>query len=258
MHFQLIRNATCLLEYGGLKILIDPMFAPQGVSAPLAGIARNPTVDLPLPVNEIIDDLDLVIISHLHPDHFDPFAQQMLDKELPILVQPEDAEQVASYGFKNVRIVRDSVTIAGITIERTAGQHGYGQVAQELGPVSGFYFRAAAEPSVYWLGDTVWTTEAAAVVASRAPEVVICHAGGAVWADGTKIIMDGAQTIALCQAAPESTVVATHMEALDLCLLSRQSLRDKAAAAGISPTQLLIPNDGERLEFMAQEAVPHG
>lgn len=54
MQLTLIRNATLLLEYGGQRLLIDPMLAPKGHYPAFAGSPndhlRNPLVDLPVPL----------------------------------------------------------------------------------------------------------------------------------------------------------------------------------------------------------------
>jgi hypothetical protein len=61
------------------------------------------------------------------------------------------------------------------------------------------------------------------------------------------IVMDAAQTVAVCHAAPNSTVIATHMEALDHATVTRAALRKYAEAQGVGPKKLLIPFDGERI-----------
>jgi L-ascorbate metabolism protein UlaG (beta-lactamase superfamily) len=59
----------------------------------LAGIEDNPTVDLPMPTSEVLEKVDLLLVSQLHQDHFDATAQDMVDKALPILYQPGDREK---------------------------------------------------------------------------------------------------------------------------------------------------------------------
>ena len=59
--------------------------------------------------------------------------------------------------------------------------------------------------------------------------------------------MDAEQTITVCRAAPEATVIAVHMEALDHGTVSRAELRAAAENAAIRPDQLLIPADGDRI-----------
>jgi len=61
--------------------------------------------------------------------------------------------------------------------------------------------------------------------------------------------MDAEQTVAVCRAAPSSIVIATHMDSLDHTTVSRDELRAYAQANGIQSEQLLIPADGERLDF---------
>ena len=80
---QLIRNATMKLTYAGKTFLADPMLSAKDAMDPFAGIARNPTVELPFQAQEVIQGADGVIISHYHPDHFDKAASDILAKELP-------------------------------------------------------------------------------------------------------------------------------------------------------------------------------
>jgi hypothetical protein len=61
--------------------------------------------------------------------------------------------------------------------------------------------------------------------------------------------MDAAQTLAVCRAAPESRIVAIHLDSLDHGEVSRADLRARAREAKISDAQLLIPADGEVLEL---------
>jgi L-ascorbate metabolism protein UlaG (beta-lactamase superfamily) len=87
---QLIRNATLLIHYNGKKILVDPMFSSKGAFDPFAGKERNPAVVLPVSIDEIIKDIDAVLVTHTHPDHFDPVATEALDKSIKLFNQPED------------------------------------------------------------------------------------------------------------------------------------------------------------------------
>jgi hypothetical protein len=70
-----------------------------------------------------------------------------------------------------------------------------------------------------------------------------------MWGDHVLIVMDAVQTVTVCRAAPNSTVIATHMESLDHATVSRKALREYAGAQGIGSERLLIPLDGEKLVF---------
>jgi L-ascorbate metabolism protein UlaG (beta-lactamase superfamily) len=245
MQIQLIRNATLRVQYGGHLFVIDPYLAAKHSRPSFTGKSPNPLVELPMPPAEVIAGAEMVVISHLHSDHFDPAAQELLPKDTLIFCQPVDEATIRAKGFERVTPVSDVVEWQGIRMTRTAGHHGAGAALQEMGQVSGFVFQASGEPTVYWAGDTIWYEPVAETIGRVRPDVIITHSSGAVWKEMGLIVMDAAQTVAVCQAAPGSTVIATHMESLDHGTVSRAELRAAAEAAGIGKERLLIPADGE-------------
>jgi L-ascorbate metabolism protein UlaG (beta-lactamase superfamily) len=247
VELQLIRNATMRLRYAGRLYLTDPLLGPKHSLPSFAGKSPNPLVDLPCAPEDVFAGADLVLLSHLHRDHFDPAAQQLLPKDLPILWQPGEEGRVAKHGFTYVTPLVDATQDGAVTITRVPGQHGAGAVLADMGTVSGFVLQAAGEPTLYWAGDTIWYDAVAETIARCQPRVIITHSAGAIWGDGGLIIMDAAQTIAVCRAAPESTVVAIHLDAFDHATVGRAELRAQADAAGIPADRLLIPADGEAL-----------
>jgi L-ascorbate metabolism protein UlaG (beta-lactamase superfamily) len=191
----------------------------------------------------------MAVISHLHPDHFDPIAQELLAKDIPIFCQPGDEVQIRTSGFQAVTPVAQSVHWQSMTLTRIAGQHGSGIWAEQMGNVAGFVFQAEQEPTLYWAGDTVWCEPAKQAIINYKPEVIVIHSSGANFSESGPIIMDAEQTIAVCRAAPQAIVIATHMETFDFDTVSRAGLRAVAEAADIRPDQLLIPTDGQILTF---------
>ncbi len=249
MEIQLIRNATMRLEYAGHRFVTDPFLAVKGSLRSFAKIAPNPLVDLPCSPEEVLADIEMALISHLHIDHLDPIAEEMLPDDMPIFCQPGDKAKLAEKGFDTVTTVTDSVTWQGITLTRTPGQHGTGEWAERMGNVSGFILRASGEPTVYWAGDTIWYEPVQKLIADIRPDIIITHSSGAKFGDSDPIVMDAEQTLEVCRAAPDAIVVAVHMESLDHGTVSRSDLRQLAAANGISDEQLRIPADGETIRF---------
>ena len=249
MKLKLLRNAAMRLEYAGRQIITDPYLAAKFTRPSYTGKSPNPLVDLPCSPEEAIAGAEAAIISHLHSDHFDTAGQQLLPKDTLIFCQPEDAAKLREKGFQRLTLVVEETSWEGISIRRTPGQHGSGGVLGEMGTVSGFVLRASGEPTVYWVGDSIWYAAVAEVIQQENPDVIITHSSGAVWGDQVLIVMDAAQTVSVCRAAPDSKVIAVHMEALDHGTTSRVELREVANAAGIRPDQLLIPADGEEMSF---------
>jgi L-ascorbate metabolism protein UlaG (beta-lactamase superfamily) len=249
MRMRLLRNATMRLSYAGATLLTDPYLAPRFSRPSFTGASPNPLVELPCPPEEVVAGIDAAIVSHLHSDHFDPLARSLLSKAVPLFCQPRDRDELQREAFTDVRAVEESASFREVTITRVSARHGSGDVLAEMGWASGFVLQADGEPTVYWAGDSVWCEEVARTIGGFDPQVILTHSCGAVWGHGVLIVMDAAQTLEVCRAAPRSTVIAVHMEALDHATVSRRELRTAAEAAGIPPQRLRIPRDGEEIEL---------
>jgi L-ascorbate metabolism protein UlaG (beta-lactamase superfamily) len=248
MELGLIRHATLRVDVAGVALLVDPMLAPAGAYDPVVSTAnprRNPLVDLPVPAPQVVDGLDGVLVTHLHNDHFDPAAVELLDPRVALACQPDDEATLRGRGFTDVRPVEGAIDLSGVGVARTAGRHGTGDIGERMGPVSGFVLRAPGEPVLYVAGDTIWCDEVEQALAEHDPDVVVVNAGAARFLEGDPITMDADDVIETARAA-RGVVVAVHMEAMNHCALTRAALRDAVAAAGV---EVLIPADGERLEL---------
>lgn len=251
MQLQLIRNATLRLRYAGREILIDPYFAPKHSRPSFTGLSPNPLVELPLPIDSILTGVELVLVSHLHSDHFDPVAWERVPKDLPLICQPGDEATIREKGFQDVTPLTDELEWHGLHFKRTVGHHGLGEVETVMGHVMGFTLQAAGEPTLYWAGDTVLCEEVQTTLKTAQPHFIVTHSCGARWplANGARelIVMDAEQTVRVCELSPQATLIATHMEALDHATTSRAALREAGQVAGIAETRLRIPQDGETL-----------
>lgn len=243
---RLVRHATLKIEYAGRTLLVDPMLSDAGVNPPIEDSPndrRNPLVDLP---DFDLSPVDSVLVTHLHSDHFDDAAIERLPPSMPIVCQPADAEEIRQAGFETVSPVEDATEFGDIQITRTTGQHGHGELADAMGPVAGFVLDAPGEPTVYLAGDTVWYEAVAETIDRHDPDVIVVNAGAAQFTAGRPITMTDADVAAVCEAAPEATVVAAHMEAINHCLQTREELAE-ALAGSTCEGSLAIPEDGQRV-----------
>jgi L-ascorbate metabolism protein UlaG (beta-lactamase superfamily) len=246
-NIQLVRNATLILHYGGHKILLDPMLSKKGEIESWAGIARNPTVDLKVPINRIVDNVDLVLVSHTHADHFDDAAVRILNKSISILNQPADSAFFISKGFVNAQTLHTNINWKNINIERVNGEHGSGKVLEMMGKTSGFILSAKGQPTIYIMGDAIWTNQIKANIARIKPDYIIVNSGGAQIKgfENIPIIMDEKQTLDLIASSGQARVIAVHMDALDHCRTTRASLKKQAKENGIGKDKLIILEDTE-------------
>ncbi|MBL3655927.1 MBL fold metallo-hydrolase [Fulvivirga sediminis] len=255
---QLVRNATLFVHYGGARFLIDPMFADKGAYPGFPGTyraeLRNPLVDLPLPPHTWLKP-DLVLLTHLHPDHWDAVAAERLPKETPVYVQNEDdAEKVKADGFSKVNVLEQENQWGEMQIFKTVCQHGSDdlfevpEMAARMGSVSGYVFKKANEKTIYLIGDTIWIDEVEEALMKHEPDIVIMNTGNAQVNGFGNIIMGQEDVLRVHQLLPKATIIAIHMEAINHCALSRKDLK-----AFVDQNQLndyvIIPEDGEEMRF---------
>ena len=176
---QLVRNATLKIRYAGHTMLIDPVLADKGTLISALGVNKTPRVHLTIPIQDIIGGVDMVLLTHNHIDHYEPSVPTHLPKEIPFYVQPQDADAIRNDGFTNVIPIEEIKTIDGISIYRTTGHHGFGQIGQMMGPVSGYVLKAEGFPTVYIMGDCRWEACIRDTVERFNPDYIVVNSGGA-------------------------------------------------------------------------------
>lgn len=234
-----------------MRLLVDPMLDPAGARPAVPGTPNdrtNPLVDLPEPAERIVTGVDAVLVTHLHTDHLDEQAVALLGNEIPVLCQPHDAAELGRRGFSDVRPVTGEAEVGHVKIVLTPGRHGHDELADELGPVSGFVISAEREPPLYIAGDTVFCPAVQNVLDLHHPAIVVVNAGGARFDRGEPVTMTAADVAKTQRAAPFARIVACHLEAINHCIETREQLREGLASAGLDG-HVLIPHDGEALEI---------
>jgi L-ascorbate metabolism protein UlaG (beta-lactamase superfamily) len=240
MRLRLIRHATLIVRLADVSFVVDPMLDPPGARPPVENTPnprRNPLRELPEPAEIVVQTVDAVLLTHLHRDHLDETAIELLRKDVPVFCAPADADALRAHGFRDVRPVDDRLEWAGVTIARTAGIHG------ELGPTPGYAIAAAGEPTLYVAGDTIWCDDVRAAIDEHRPKVVVVNAGGARFVGGDPIVMTAEDVVAVAAHAPAARIVAVHMEAVNHCVLTRADLRQRLHEEGLTD-QVTVPEDG--------------
>ncbi len=255
---QQIRNATIKVDYAGTTFLIDPMLGAKGAYPAFEGTynshLRNPLVDLPLPLTEVIK-ADAVIVTHTHLDHWDEAAKRGLPSTMPIFAQDEDdADSIRKAGFVNVQVLGQNADFHGTRLSRTGGQHGTDAMVagrgKRLGKSSGVVFQRPGYKTVYVAGDTLWNRHVEDALQAYRPDVIVLNAcyGRLLGYDGA-FIMGKEDLYRAYQAAPRARIVASHMEAIAHCTHDRKDLRAYIAERHMDPGRVLVPEDGEAYRF---------
>ncbi|KAB7672088.1 MBL fold metallo-hydrolase [Bacillus sp. B1-b2] len=256
MKIQLVRNATIIVEYAGKRFLIDPMLAEKGAYPPMANPASSapqgdqpyPLVTLPTSIDNIVN-VDAVIVTHTHPDHWDDIAKEVLAKDQKIFVQNEkDATRIQNAGFKNIELLKEDTVYEGIQLSKTRGEHGRGEVLKLAGKVCGVVFKHANEKTLYVAGDTVWYEGVQEEINTHKPDIMVVNAGDNQFIQGGSLVMGKDDVYQVYQAAPNAKIICVHMEAVNHWTLSRKELMSFVSQKEIS-SQVLVPEDGESYSF---------
>ena len=257
MKIHQIRNATIIVSYNDKRFLIDPWLMPKdfmpGFEGAMNSEVRQPRVDLPISIDKIVD-IDAVILTHFHPDHFDEFAVNALDKNIPFFVQNEtDFNIIKKFGFNDVRIISESGTdFEGITLYKTQCQHGRREVVkpmcEKIGmpyDAMGIVFKSDKEKTLYVAGDTIWCDEVRTSIDKFNPEIIVINACGAtvLVGEGERLIMDIADVKAISNYAKNSTIIASHMDTVSHLTVTRKDIKS------LKLNNVVVPDDNEILEF---------
>lgn len=259
MNIHHIRNATEVVEYAGKKFLIDPMLAKKGTMPPFGTAVglppapredqNNPLVNLPTSIENIITDVDAVIVTHLHPDHWDEAAIEALPKEIKIFAQnDEDATAIRNVGFNNIEVLQENTSFNSIQLIKTKGEHGRGEILKHAGEVCGVVFKHSDENTLYITGDTVWYEAIQDIIDTHKPEIIVANTGNNQFLVGGSLIMGKEDLYELYKAAPESKIICVHMEAVNHWGLTRKELWEFTEKMNFNHN-IFVPNDGETYNF---------
>ena len=257
MKITQIRNATLIIEYENIRFLIDPWLMPkdymEGFDSALNSQIRQPRVNLPFEIEKIVD-VNAVIITHIHPDHWDEFAEKSLDKNVKIFVQSEiDKNYILSKGFKNVEILlQEGNKYQNITLYKTKTQHGKKEILKPLCEsigmpydAMGIVFKSNKEKTLYIAGDTIWCNEVNEAIEEYKPEIIIVNACAATVLNGERLIMNIDDIKEVIKKSPNATIIASHMDTVSHLTITRKDLEIFKNKNDIN--NLLIPSDGETI-----------
>lgn len=139
-------HATVLIEFDGVRLLTDPLL--RGRVGPL--LRHGPT-----PRRDLAENLDAVLISHLHRDHADLPSLRRLDPAVPVFAPPGAAGFLERGGLAAVSELApgQSGRIGEVTISAVEAEHHVGnRLLSRSDEAVGFI--VAGRRRVYFAGDT--------------------------------------------------------------------------------------------------------
>jgi L-ascorbate metabolism protein UlaG (beta-lactamase superfamily) len=258
-----IGNATVLLRIGDFTLLTDPAFGPAGSRVSLGnGMWTKRLRDPALQVLEGVD-LDAVLLSHLHGDHFDRAARRCLDPELPIVTTPQAERRLrrsfpSAHGLSTWESHEWTRGAQRLRLTAVPGRHGPG-IADKLlpdvmGSVIQFEVDGRTRLTVYITGDTLYRP-GLAEIPRRFGEIdaMLIHLGG-TRVLGLLVTMDDRQGTELTHLIHAGRTIPIHYDDYRVMKSPLDRYLNRARGQGLTGVQP-IPR-GETVELPLRLAGP--
>lgn len=221
-----VGGSTMVITFGNLSILTDPTLGETFAMGDPNDAVDHQTIRMhqrltPVPGIDL-KVVDLVLLSHVHDDHFDETAAANLNPALPFILPVADLEAVGAKGFKNLIGLNWGETrqfdagTGSVSITAVAARHSRNPtMAQALGIGNGYWIAFSAgtwKRMMYWTGDTMPTDDVVKAVRTYGePDIMVPHVGG-VGTTGPfgQISMGAADVIALASEIGPKSVLPIH------------------------------------------------
>jgi L-ascorbate metabolism protein UlaG (beta-lactamase superfamily) len=249
---QFIGTATVLIRYQGLTILTDPNFLHKGDHVHLGyGLTSerqtNPAIEF-----DKLPPIDLVILSHMHDDHFDKLVQERLNRNTPIVTTREASEALKRLGFQQRFALSDwdrlevSKGDTRLRITSVPGRHGAAGVSVLLPTVMGSVldFGANADTPDYRMyisGDTLVYDDIRSIP-QRFPgiDLALLHLGGTRILGVFKVTMDGKDGVQMMQIVKPKKTIPIHYNDYDVFKSPLAEFAREVKAAGMEESVVYL------------------
>lgn len=161
-------HATVLANFLGAWFLTDPALEARiGIGRGLAKFGPRRLVAPALRPREL-PPIDLLLLSHAHMDHTDLGTLRFLSRDVPVIVQPGNADLVRRFRHVSELGWGKRIEIAGFEIESVEVKHWGARLITDRHRGYGGYLLRRGGRAVLFAGDTAYT-DALTPVGRRVP-----------------------------------------------------------------------------------------
>jgi len=259
-----IGTATVIIRYAGFTILTDPNFLHQGEEVHLhygvkSARRTNPAIEI-----EDLPPLDLIVLSHMHDDHFDRVAAEKLDKNIPIVSTQEATVELKEKGFNSTYPLNtwEAITVSkgevNLRITAMPGRHGPMLLASLLPPVIGsmLEFQTPSGKTsfrLYITGDTLITKQLKEIPQRYSDiDLALLHLGGTK-VFGVLLTMDAKQGVEAIQIIAPRTAIPIHYNDYTVFKSPLEDFMQAVTDAGLEQ-QVRYLSHGETYNFQVAVA----
>lgn len=222
-----IGTATVLLRYAGFTVLTDPNFLHRGDHVHLGYGLKSRRLTNPAIEMKDLPPFDIIVLSHLHEDHFDRLVERRLAKGTMIATTSQAAVHLRkknfyrTYGLETWQTLNLEKGTNSLSITAVPGRHGPGLVASLLPTVMGSLLEFRADNGkrtlrIYISGDTLMHKHLREIP-KRFPDIdlALLHLGGTKIL-GLMVTMNGKQGIQLVNLMNPHEFIPIHYNDYDV------------------------------------------
>lgn len=255
-----VGTATVIIGYGGFRILTDPNFLHAGDHVHLGyGLTSERLTDPAIEIDDL-PEIDFLLLSHLHSDHFDRIAETRLDKTIPIVTTAHAAQYLEGKAFRPPVALStwEDVTLrkggAWVRVTAMPGTHAPGPLRRVLPPVMGSMLEFGNEGAdearlrMYISGDTL-IHDALREIPRRYPEIdlALLHLGG-TRVLGILVTMDAEQGVEALNIIDPKTAIPIHYNDYAVFKSPLEDFKQAVTRAGLEDRVRYLAH-GETHEF---------
>jgi L-ascorbate metabolism protein UlaG (beta-lactamase superfamily) len=253
LNITYVGGPTCLLEFGGIRLLTDPTFDPAGSEYTTGPVTLRKLVG-PAIDPEALGGFDYVLLSHdHHSDNLDHAGRKALAKAKKVFTTTEGATRLGgnSQGLQDWESI-DLPAANGRSLRVVATPARHGPEGLSRGAVNGFvlFLADAPEQAVYISGDTVWYEGVPEIAKKFNIGAVLLHLGAArVAAVGPyHLTMTAEEGVKAAQAFPKAAIVPIHFEDWAHFSEGKKDIEREFAAAKLM-SRLQWPERGKEIQI---------
>lgn len=253
VRFVWIGHSTVYLEIDGTRVLIDPVWAD--VVSPIKMVGPRRTHPVPIALNDL-PDIDVVVISHDHPDHLDMLVIRRLAPRGVIFAVPLGVgAHLESWDVPAAQIIEldwwEGAAAGSLALIATPARHFSGRRLTDVNQTLWASWTLVGPQSrVFYSGDTGWHDGFEKIGNQNGPfdlTIIKCGAYDDAWPD---IHINGIQAVEANVLLKGRHMLPVHWLTFDLALHPwNEPIRQVVATASELGVDVITPRVGEIVEL---------
>ena len=180
LHVAWLGHSTTLLKIDGFTIITDPVFSDRaGVNLGVTTLGVKRLVAPALEISEL-PEVDLILLSHAHMDHFDlPSLRRLESKQVDVVTASQTSDLLRVSKYKTVSELKwgEVRQVGPVTVRGLEVNHWGARVRTDTFRGYNGYLLQVGRYRVLFAGDTANTDKLRGVADSRSVDLAIMPIG---------------------------------------------------------------------------------